>query len=94
MVFSTTNTNTANLGRESITDHCFVKELHGLSSRDDGKRVSGKTRRQLNAEEDNDCILDCILLYSSSVGKLDQGGITASACTGLYRQKGKKNPGT
>jgi hypothetical protein len=32
-------------------------------------------------------------LYSSSVGKLDQAGSPASACTGLYRQKGKKNPG-
>jgi hypothetical protein len=29
----------------------------------------------------------------SSVGKLDQAGILASACTGLYRQKGKINPG-
>jgi hypothetical protein len=36
-----------------------------------------------------------IELYSSSVGKLDQAGIyiPASACTGLYRQKGKINPG-
>jgi hypothetical protein len=32
-------------------------------------------------------------LYSSSVDKLDQAGIPASACTGLYRQKGKINPG-
>jgi hypothetical protein len=31
--------------------------------------------------------------YSSSVGKLDQAGIPASACTGLHRQKGKINPG-
>jgi hypothetical protein len=31
--------------------------------------------------------------YSSSVGKLDQAGRPASACTGLYRQKGKINPG-
>jgi hypothetical protein len=31
--------------------------------------------------------------YSSSVGKLDQAGSPASACTGLYRQKGKINPG-
>jgi hypothetical protein len=31
--------------------------------------------------------------YSSSVGKLDQAGKPASACTGLYRQKGKINPG-
>jgi hypothetical protein len=31
--------------------------------------------------------------YSSSVGKLDQAGRPASACTGLYMQKGKKNPG-
>jgi hypothetical protein len=30
---------------------------------------------------------------SSTVGKLDQAGRPASACTGLYRQKGKKNPG-
>jgi hypothetical protein len=34
-----------------------------------------------------------ILLYSSSVGKLDQAGRPASACTGLCRQKGKINPG-
>jgi hypothetical protein len=27
------------------------------------------------------------------VGKLDQAGIPASACTGLYWQKGKINPG-
>jgi hypothetical protein len=33
------------------------------------------------------------LPYSSSVGKLDQAGIPASACTGLYRQKSKINPG-
>jgi hypothetical protein len=31
--------------------------------------------------------------YLSSVGKLDQAGSPASACTGLYRQKGKINPG-
>jgi hypothetical protein len=31
--------------------------------------------------------------YSSSVGKLDQAGRPASACTGLYLQKGKINPG-
>jgi hypothetical protein len=31
--------------------------------------------------------------YSSSVGKLDQAGRPASAWTGLYRQKGKINPG-
>jgi hypothetical protein len=33
------------------------------------------------------------LAYSSSVGKLDQAGSPASACTGLYWQKGKINPG-
>jgi hypothetical protein len=33
------------------------------------------------------------LQYSSSVGKLDQADRLASACTGLYRQKGKINPG-
>jgi hypothetical protein len=32
-------------------------------------------------------------VYSSSVGKLDHAGILASASTGLYRQKGKINPG-
>jgi hypothetical protein len=31
--------------------------------------------------------------YSRSVGKLDQAGSPASACTGLNRQKGKINPG-
>jgi hypothetical protein len=31
--------------------------------------------------------------YSNSVGKLDQAGRPASASTGLYRQKGKINPG-
>jgi hypothetical protein len=30
---------------------------------------------------------------SSSVGKLDQAGIPACACTSLYRQKGKIKPG-
>jgi hypothetical protein len=33
------------------------------------------------------------LLYSSSVGKLDQAGRAASASTGLYRPKGQINPG-
>jgi hypothetical protein len=32
-------------------------------------------------------------MYSSSVGKLDQAGSPASACTGLFRQKGKINHG-
>jgi hypothetical protein len=32
-------------------------------------------------------------LNLSLVGKLDQAGSLASACTGLYRQKGKINPG-
>jgi hypothetical protein len=36
---------------------------------------------------------DLFLKFSSSVGKLDQAGIPASACTGLYQQKGKINPG-
>jgi hypothetical protein len=35
----------------------------------------------------------CGILYLSSVVKLDQAGRSASACTGLYRQKGKQNPG-
>jgi hypothetical protein len=38
-------------------------------------------------------ILPTTCSYSSSVGKLDQAGSPASACTGLYRQKGKINPG-
>jgi hypothetical protein len=37
--------------------------------------------------------LTLLIIYSSSVGKLDQAGIPASACTGLYWQKGKINPG-
>jgi hypothetical protein len=32
-------------------------------------------------------------INSSSVGELDQAGRPASAYTGLYRQKGKINPG-
>jgi hypothetical protein len=31
--------------------------------------------------------------YSSLVGKIDQAGRPASACNGLYRQKGKIYPG-
>jgi hypothetical protein len=47
-----------------------------------GENVSGRGRRSHPG---------CI--YSSSVGKLDQAGSPVSACTGLYRQKGKINPG-
>jgi hypothetical protein len=38
-------------------------------------------------------IMNILKLYSSSVGKLDQAGRPASACTGLYWQKGNINPG-
>jgi hypothetical protein len=57
--------------------------------------VNGQCRRILNRhfnESDTTCG-GRKAYYSSSVGKLDQAGSPASACTVLYRQKGKINPG-
>jgi hypothetical protein len=54
------------------------------------KRIDRQRERERGKQRDREKIWH---LYSSSVGKLDQAGRPASACTALYRQKGKINPG-
>jgi hypothetical protein len=51
------------------------------------------TRPQCSSSSQSGLLLSAAESYSSSVGMLDQAGRPASACTGLYWQKGKINHG-